>query len=349
MKDHKLMELKDLHVLGRTNGELDPLTLFWHGSGIEMNVCASELWIEVNVDYDVFEQWIGIWIDGALISRHILVKGKYFVPVYMNGDAGVCRHVKVIKEVQPMQQDPAGLLQILSIRTDGSFLPVAAPSRKIEFIGDSMTSGEGTVGAKEEMAWNPMVMSASFAYPFLTSEKLGAECRILSQGGWGVFCGWDGVRQNNIPDHYEQVCSVLTGERNEMLGAGSAYDFTKWVPDDIVINLGTNDGNAFGAPSYYLDEKTGIIKVTDAVKEFLYNVRRDNPKAQIFWAVGSFPMTITPYIKSAVEEYTAESGDERCEALVFPTLSDETLGSRSHPGRKWHEQVAELLAERIGR
>ena len=37
---------------------------------------------------------------------------------------------------------------------------------KIEFSGDSITSAEGAIGAKNDMDWIPMFFSAHNSYPF---------------------------------------------------------------------------------------------------------------------------------------------------------------------------------------
>ena len=46
-----LSALPQVWVLGRCAGT-DPLTLFWTGSGIELLFTGSELWVELNADYD---------------------------------------------------------------------------------------------------------------------------------------------------------------------------------------------------------------------------------------------------------------------------------------------------------
>ena len=45
MKEYKLGDLPEssLHIYGRNSGILDPLTLFWTASGVEVRVKASEL------------------------------------------------------------------------------------------------------------------------------------------------------------------------------------------------------------------------------------------------------------------------------------------------------------------
>ncbi|MGB4660412.1 MAG: GDSL family lipase, partial [Mobilitalea sp.] len=57
---HTLSDIKNLKVHGRTTGNLSPLTLFWTGSALELNAKGSELWIEVESDYDMYEPWIHI-------------------------------------------------------------------------------------------------------------------------------------------------------------------------------------------------------------------------------------------------------------------------------------------------
>ncbi|KAF6590638.1 GDSL family lipase, partial [Paenibacillus sp. EKM208P] len=79
----------------------------------------------------------------------------------------------------------------------------------------------------------PMLFTALRNYTAITAEALNADYRVLSQSGWGVLTSWDNNPHANIPAYYEQVCGVLTGERNEALGAFSDHDFTPWQPDVV--------------------------------------------------------------------------------------------------------------------
>ncbi|MDD6805367.1 MAG: GDSL family lipase [Clostridiales bacterium] len=362
MKTWKLTEIPELKVLGRNNGEMDPLTLFWHGSGVEFAVRAKEVWMEFYTEYESFEHWISIWVDGALISRHILPKGSSLVPIFLNADPGVIRQVRVLKEVQPMTEDSVNLFQICGVQTDGSFEKIPEKKWKLEFIGDSLTSGEGTIGAVKEMTWNSMVMGASFAYPLLTADALDSECRIMSKGGWGVFCSYDGDPTRNIPQHYEKICSMLDREKEAAWGSKEDNDFAAWQPDAIIVNLGTNDDSAFHSEPMYPDGDTGellhmkmisekeyepasVKRVQDAVIAFLQKLRKNNPEAYILWAYASFDQILSKYIKEAVQMYITQTGDRKAEPVKFPTLTDDLKGSREHPGRVWHQQVVELLSE----
>ena len=67
-------KLPQVRVLGRTTGT-EIVNLFWTGSGIEMIYTGSELWLEVNADYDTMEPWLIVELNGARISRFPVNKG----------------------------------------------------------------------------------------------------------------------------------------------------------------------------------------------------------------------------------------------------------------------------------
>lgn len=352
-----------IRVLGRTNGACDPLVLFWTGSGIEMMYDGTELWCEFESDYGSHEQWIAVLINGALISRQMLPKGRSRLCLLRGLSGGKQTKVTVLKEVQAMPGDEKAYLAICGLYGDGTMKLPPEPSCKIEFIGDSITSGEGSYGAQAEEDWISMWFSATHAYPYLVTSRLGAECRIVSQSGYGLCCAWDNNPDNNIPAYYEQVCGVLCGERNETLGAKNAYDFTSWQPDYVVINLGTNDAAAFSQPEWK-EESSGRSKkmrfdkngfpaeedfneIKDGTVKFLKKVRKHNPKAMIFWAFGLMGTLTAPAIKAGIAEYGKLSGDSAVCYLELPEISGDSIGARSHPGVLGHQAAADALYQAI--
>ncbi|MBE5931104.1 MAG: GDSL family lipase [Lachnospiraceae bacterium] len=355
-------EIKELRVLGRT-AKKHPLPLFWTGSGFECNYDGTELWCEFETDYSYYEQWIAVYVNGAFLSRQMLNKGKQKVCLYRNMATRKVNHVKVIKEVQAMSEDPDTYLVIHGLCGDGEFYPLPEPDCRIEFIGDSITSGEGSYGSTVEQDWISMWFSASRTYPYLVAERFGAEYRVLSQSGFGVYCAYDNNPDRTIPRYYEQVCGTLTGEHNRLLGAKELHDFSSWQPDYIVINLGTNDGGAFHNPEW-IDADTGrknkmeydkngqpmkesLDKVQTAVTEFLSLVRKNNPKAHILWAYGMMGTLVEPAITEGIREFCTASGDTKVHYIRLEEIENDGIGARSHPGEKGHRQAAEVLGNYI--
>lgn len=348
-------------VHGRTDEEQQPLPLFWCGSGVEVNVTGTELWIDIEVDYERYEPWAACILNGSLVSRQMLTPGRQCICLFRGMNESAVKNVRFLRELQAMSEDPANRLLIHGFSSDGFFLPLSSPRFRLEFIGDSITSGEGTYGAKAEDDWIPMFMSASSNYASMISKALDADYRLISQGGWGVLSSWDNNPYHNIPSCYEKICGLLNGEKNEALGAFKPYRFHTWEPDAIIINLGTNDAGAFVQPPWQ-NPVTGeqfkqrlnfdgsyhpqdIARFRQAVTDFLLTVRKNNPRSHIVWCYGMISYDLTLPITEAINTYRKQTGDLRISFLQLPAVTNETIGSRSHPGTAAHKQAARLLTD----
>jgi lysophospholipase L1-like esterase len=360
LNTYPISDIKNIKIHGRTTGCLTPLTLFWTGSAVEFNARGSELWIEVEAEYDTYEPWINIVINSFPVSRQMITAGRHWICLFRGMNETAVKNVRIIREVQAMSGDQGCILQFHAVKFDGEFEPVDEKPYKLEFIGDSITSGEGAVGAKSEVDWLPMFFSSVDNYTAMTADRLNADYRVISQSGWGVLTSWDNNPHANIPEYYEQVCGLLTGEKNKALGALKENDFTSWQPDVVIVNLGTNDTAAFRSPEWK-DEITGqthkqrmkedgtfyeedLAEFERAIENFLVKLRRYNKKAQIVWAYGMLGMVMMPAIYRAVNSYSKSTGDNKVSVFQLPTTTEETMGARNHPGKPAHEKAAKELA-----
>lgn len=360
-----IKDIPELKVHGRTTECRSPLTLFWTASGFECNVKGTELWVEVEVTYDTFEPWFSYTINDDWIGRQMLIKGRYWLPLFRGMNLEDVKNVHFYKDLQAMSDDGNSYIHIHALRHDGQFLPVAEKKLKLEFIGDSITSGEGLFGAKKEQDWIPMFFSAIKDYAYQTAKKLDAEYRVFSQSGWGVYSTWDNNTRGAIPKYYKEICSLMPGEENKRLGGTKPHDFASWQPDCVIVNLGTNDASAFEQPQW-VDEVSGVCHkmrknrdgsynmqdmraLQQAVKDFIKLIRECNPKARIIWCYGMIGIDIQLYLCEAVAEYVEETGDRFVSYLQLPNVTQESVGSREHPGYLCHKQAAEVLAEYIAK
>lgn len=360
LKEYRVSEVGNLKIHGRTAGKTGPVPLFWTASGFEVNVTGSELWVELEGDYGFYEPWVSTRVNGAWVSRQMVNKGRQWVCLFRGRSPAAVKNVRLWKDAQACHDDPNHLLQVHGFRTDGEFLPVADRPLKLEFIGDSITSGEGNIGALAEEDWVAMLFSAENDYAVMTADLLNADVRLLSQSGWGVVTSWDNNPHFALPDYYGEVCGVLTGERNRALGALEPNDFAAWQPDAVVVNLGTNDNGAFSQPEWR-DMVTGetfqqrrrpdgsfepadLRRFQLAVIAFLKKLRQYNPRAYLLWVFGMLGTELGPAIDSAVREYAQTSGDKRVSYLELTDAVDKR-GARFHPGRAAHELAAGEIAE----
>ena len=359
MKTYPITELNNVKIHGRTKMGPDFLPLFWNNSGVEVNCTGGELWIDLEVDSAFYEAWIATEINGAFMSRQMLHPGQCSICLYRSMTPGPVKNVKFYRELQAMGNMEKTILLVKGFRTDGDFLPVEDKPYKIEFIGDSITSGEGTYGATEDTEWLSMYMSSSMHYANIVGKKLNADIRIISQGGWGVLTGWDNNPSCNLPSVYDAICGPSIGDFNVKLGTQEPNDFASWKPDVIVVNLGTNDASAFRQPAF-TDPETGenfeqrmnpdgtyvaedLKRFTDAVKAFLAQLRKHNPDSFIVWVYGMLGYDLSVAIAGAVSDYQKETGDYRTDYITLPNTEPDAYGAHMHPGYASHVAAAKVL------
>ena len=354
-----IADVKKMNIFGRLGKQRNPLPLLFNGSGVEVTVTGSDLWIEIETDSDFHEPWIAYELNGALMGRQMILPGEYKICLFRNMEPSTPKTVRFYRELQAMSEDDKNRILVKGFLLDGEFLEPPTYDYKVEFIGDSITSGEGTYGATPDVDWLAMYMSASKNYATMTAKALNADFHILSQGGWGVYCGWDNDVRHNIPSVYEKVCGLATGKYNEeVLGTQEPYDFS-WQPDAIVVNLGTNDESSFHQPpftdpdgnthlqrldkdgSYLREDQMKIIK---AAVDFLTMLRKHNPKAHIVWVYGMLGYKLTMTLTEAVNMYMAESGDKNVGFINLPNTVGDGYGAHMHPGVKSHVISADVLA-----
>ena len=137
-----------------------------------------------------------------------------------------------------------------------------------------------------------------------------------------------------MPDFHDQLDAV--GDND------SRWDFARWTPDVVVVNLMQND-------SWLIDRERKLQPAPDeaqriaAYQAFVARLRAVYPKAYIVCALGSMDATRpgSPwpgYVTAAVNKLRA-AGDRRIDTLFFPFT-----GYEKHPRVAQHQANADLLS-----
>lgn len=293
------------------------LPLYWAGSGLELLFTGTALCLHFEADFTIHAPWIALELNGAPLLRMPLNRGRNEVCLFRGMTEGVPKRVRLFKETQPILDDPRQRLEVTRLDWEGgSFLPLPAPEVHLEFIGDSLTSGEGVVGAREETDWVSPLFSASQTWARQTADLLNASFCAVSQSGWGVCSGWEGDLSHVLPGWYEKTASLRDQE-----------------PDAVLINLGTNDAAAV---------QSGLVSARDfemAALGFLQALRTRHPDAKLVWVLGMLGDELCPQIERAVRLL------DSAWYLPLPTVTEETIGSRQHPGPLCHQAAAEAAAD----
>lgn len=225
--------------------------------------------------------------------------------------------------------------------------PVHGSDLKIEFIGDSITCG---YGIDDEDPLHPFMTATedvTRAYAYKTAVKLGADFSFFSASGYGIISGYtdDPSRRNEpelIPPYYESMGLSYDSLPGLPDTRDIKWDYSRFRPGIVVINLGTNDD------SFCQDDKDRQAEFTERYAEFLKVVRRLNPDAHIFCILGLMGDRLYPSVCDAVSRYEAATGDPKINT-VHLTEQDAEAGyvSDYHPLASAHDLAADELTSAI--
>jgi lysophospholipase L1-like esterase len=164
------------------------------------------------------------------------------------------------------------------------------PRRRLEFLGDSITAGycntcHGTGASDNDNTLvHDRAESFVFSWPSQMCNALAAQCHTVAWSGLGMVANCCGFSTQEEP-----TAAGGRGGRNHLMpeifgrtlasDGDTNWDWSTWVPDALVVNLGTNDGGAVATPQY-------ATAYTNLVLEAFQHY---GPQLHVFLACG--PMT----------------------------------------------------------
>ena len=212
--------------------------------------------------------------------------------------------------------------------------PPALPERRIEFIGNSITCGYGNESIVASDPFEYETENHYLTYAQLTCRALEAQAHVVARSGIGVYRSYDGPKtgtpENVMTTEYEYTNLYDRSER---------WDFSRYQPQLVCINLGTND----------LSTNNYDVKLLKAAyKKFLSQVRSHNPKAKIVYLCGSMlggkELEIAKKTLNEVVDEANKAGDKEVYRFDFtPQTGDIRFGASWHPSVWQHQKMAAEL------
>ena len=329
-----------IRLLGRMDREQDPLALDWTGSGFECRFRGSDLWAELEAPAYRPVMWVSVLADGCPVARFPVEPGVRFYPLLPGMEADKARTVTLMKETQCMPDSPEATVLLRSLRMAGELEELPARDLRIEFVGDSLTSGEGALAPRNNEEWVTAWFTARGNYSWYTCEALNAERSLLSQSGWGVCRDWQGNPANNMTDAYDATVGVLHGPAAEARGCAKPWDFSAAPADIVCIRLLTNDlGGVGGGDSFERDR--GMI--LESCIRLIRKVRKANPGAKIVWIKPG--TAFHPELADEAAGHLRAEGMEKLYTFALPDYEEKDYGARAHPNAEWNRMAGNLLAD----
>lgn len=247
--------------------------------------------------------------------------------------------VRVVK----LSEAPMSLMGIkgIFVNEGAKVTPLEASPLKIEFIGDSITCGYGVDDENEEHHFSTATEDVTCSYAYLTAEQLSADYSMVSYSGHGIISGYtetdEKLLSELVPPFYPMVGHSFGLVGNKAV-TEEAWDFTRFRPNVVVINLGTNDD------SYCKDVKERQEEFASEYASFLEKVRQKNPDAFLLCAYGIMTDRLFPYIEKAAALYREKTKDARIDTLLLTThVAADGYAADWHPSKKSHRKAAAEL------
>ena len=172
--------------MGRYNPDEDGCRLWWSGSGVRTRFEGVRLELEATAADGEHTPWLAVTVDGAPVARFPLRPGTHRYDLLGRLEGGATHEVALLRDTQPTDGDGAPLV-FEAVYADGTLCAPESRPRLVEFLGDSLTVGEGTVGAKDCMEWRMIWISNQFAFPTLVAEAMNAEKLAFLSDIEGVY------------------------------------------------------------------------------------------------------------------------------------------------------------------
>lgn len=271
-------------------------------------------------------------IDGGTPFKVHSAKGTDGTVMLATGLRPGTHTLELVYAVEGAVRHPAlyGFLLDSGARLDAK---PALPVRKMEFIGNSITCALGNEWDGTTKTYDSKMQNIYWSYEAITARALHSQWQVVARSGIGI---------------YRNTCGNVSGDRavmpalypyaNVRIG-GSLWDFNRYQPDVVCVNLGTNDTT---------NPRWDDTKLQDAFKRFVRTLRTYYPHAKIVLLTGTM---IRGKRLQAVQEAQRQAiadarsrGDNAVYRFDF-TPADGSLGYGygHHPSRRQHEQMASEL------
>lgn len=207
------------------------------------------------------------------------------------------------------------------------------PTRKIEFIGNSITCGYGVEDTDRADHFQDETCNHYYTYANLTAQALGAVHQVVARSGIGVYRCYDGPVTGDSINMNTEYTHTLLYDKTEN------WDFSRYTPQLVCINLGTNDTSTKGADPKLL--KQGYVNLVKQVRDHY-------PKAKIVLLSGSMmgddALILAKKTMDEVMNEAHKKGDKEIYRfdMSFQT-GDLGYGADWHPSVAQHQKMASEL------
>jgi hypothetical protein len=317
-----------VHYNGRVMPEAAYTRLEWPGTSVKVQFIGSEITADLKDEQG--KNRFNVLVDGKVTQiltldnnrrEYVLARGlpegDHTVELFKRTEAGM----------------GGTLFYGFKLNNHAKVSKILARKRRIEFYGNSITCGMAIGDTLKDGIDENNYM----AYGALVARSFDADYSCIAKSGIGLMVSWF---PEIMPEIYDRVYE---------LNANAKWDFSRYDPQIVVVDLGQNDSWIVNQPqNEQFKRRFGSTSPTsstivNAYVSFFTKLRNKYPKAQIICTMGSMDATKdgSPW-PGYLQEAVKRMQDSKMVSLIFPY--DPPQGKQdAHPGFKEHQKMADLL------
>jgi len=257
-----------IRIMGRVAAE--PRLLRFGYPGVKLFIEFEGTGLTLRAASNTGKSRLGLTLDGTLLGRVSVPSIEAEVPLVSGLSFG--RHRLTLEH---LTETWIGVVTVSGLKAQAGRVVQAAPlaARRLLFIGDSVTCGEG-VDRTEDCRKGPDWWNSAGSYGVLTATELGAQVHLVCYGGRGLIRDWQGKSDVlNAPQFFQMAVAEDP--------AKVTWDHKAYVPDAVVVSLGTND---FSLGIGALPDEESFVS---AYVRFVAAIRAECPEALIVLTEGA--------------------------------------------------------------
>jgi hypothetical protein len=301
------------------------------------NIRMNDFCTGTDSDGKLFSNYYQVIIDKG---RIVVLKCEPLKSIYKIDSLSEGNHtIEIVKRTEGLVGESEFLGFQLEKGKKILALPKSDKIRRMEFIGNSITCGYGNEGANKECKFSAATENNYMAYGSIIARTLNSEYCAVAFSGKGICRNYDKTTEETIPLIYDRT---LTFNENKK------WDFKNYIPDVVVINLGTND---------FAHANPDSLEFVSRYFEFVKTIRKNYPNAHIFcingpmmsdrWPLGSKALsTLKRYVNGMIDQMN-RSGDAKVYSFFLSQHGGLGYGCDWHPNVRQHVKSAGELTKFI--
>ncbi|SHF98745.1 Lysophospholipase L1 [Mariniphaga anaerophila] len=302
--------------MGRVHQTGETVKYNWPGVTVSTDFTGKELGIKIKGgDRNYFNVWVDDRPEQVL---HAVNDTVWWYPEKLSKGL---HHLKIVKRTE----GDMGIAEFSGVfvgKKEQLQKPAPLSHRKILFIGNSITCGYGTEGLNKSEDFKPSTENCEKSYAPIIARAFDAQFHLIAHSGLGI------IRNYGDKDKISTRLKPMPARLEYLMDNDSTlkYDLQNYIPDAIVVNLGTNDFSTQPFP----DEEDFIV----AGKKLLTTLKKEFPQAKIICVTG--PMTNEPCFSCTKKIVEQSRANLNTTDIVFVGIPNDLLNKEDDLGSDWH-------------